>query len=203
MESKYVGVADTAKILRKALKDAFPSVKFGVRSKKYAGGASIYISWVDGPTTRQVDAIARQFQSSRFDGSIDYGYSVTHWLLPDGTTRIAHNPGSACTMGYDPGEKNEKPHPDAILVHLGSSYISTSRSYSVGMVRRALDKLERKWGGFSSKDIEINVGYSGSAWPNAVGSIRVENAGPEYLDILLYSELSRRSSVPMESKGAA
>ena len=201
MEYTFIPVADTAKLIRKALAKAYPSVKFSVRSKKYAGGASIYVSWMDGPTTSQVDAITSQYQSARFDGSIDYGYSVTHWLLPDGSTQIGHNPGSACTMGYDPGETNEKPHPDAIAVHFGSSYVSTSRQYSVGMVRRALDKLARKWGGFDPDQLEITVSCNGTAWPNAVGSIQIDNAGPEYLDRLLWQELARRASVTMNAQG--
>src|SRR3954468_22279025 len=79
METKFISVAETAKLIRAALKKAFPTVKFAVRSKKYAGGASINVSWTDGPTAKQVEAITGQFQSAGFDGSIDFGYSVSHW----------------------------------------------------------------------------------------------------------------------------
>lgn len=41
MATKYLSCAETAKLIRQALKEAFPDMKFGVRSKTYSGGASI------------------------------------------------------------------------------------------------------------------------------------------------------------------
>ena len=47
----YLRCAETAKLLlRAALKEAFPEVAFSVRSRTYAGGASIDVTWRDGPT---------------------------------------------------------------------------------------------------------------------------------------------------------
>lgn len=41
MESrKYLSCAETAKLLRQALKESFPGVKFSVRSSVYSGGAN-------------------------------------------------------------------------------------------------------------------------------------------------------------------
>ena len=71
METKYLSCAETAKLVRAALKKNFPRVKFSVRSSVYSGGASIDVSWVLGPTTREVDTVAGQFESADFDGSID------------------------------------------------------------------------------------------------------------------------------------
>ena len=67
-ERQYISVTDTAIELRKALKAAFPSVKFSVKSKKYSGGASIDIFWTDGPTTHMVDKVGKRFQGATFDG---------------------------------------------------------------------------------------------------------------------------------------
>lgn len=76
--SKYISVADTAKLVRQALKEAFPGVKFGVRSKSYSGGASINVHWTDGPNTQQVDAIIGPFEGAYFDSMTDYkGYKKT------------------------------------------------------------------------------------------------------------------------------
>lgn len=75
--TKYMGVVDTAKLVRKALKESYPSVKFSVRSEKYAGGASINVSWSDGVTTKMVDPILDMFKGSYFDGMIDYKGSIT------------------------------------------------------------------------------------------------------------------------------
>lgn len=72
MSTQYYSVAETAKLVRKALKEAFPDVKFSVRSSSYAGGASIGVSWTDGPNEPQVAAITNVFRGSYFDGMTDY-----------------------------------------------------------------------------------------------------------------------------------
>lgn len=75
MARKYISTTETAKMIRKSLKEAFPGVKFSVVSSKYSGGSSINIRWTDGPTTEQVDEITSRFEGAYFDGSIDYkGY---------------------------------------------------------------------------------------------------------------------------------
>lgn len=70
--SEYIKPADTAKLVRAALKESFPSVKFSVRTSTYSGGASIRINWTDGPTQKQVDSIISAFKGAYFDGMIDY-----------------------------------------------------------------------------------------------------------------------------------
>lgn len=69
--TQYISVADTAKLVRKALKANFPGIKFSVRSRSYAGGASIDVEWTDGPTSKAVDAITNQFRGADFDGMYD------------------------------------------------------------------------------------------------------------------------------------
>jgi hypothetical protein len=69
---EYLSCSDTAKLIRAALKESFPGVKFSVRSSVYAGGASININYVDGPTSDQVKAVAGMFEGSYFDGMQDY-----------------------------------------------------------------------------------------------------------------------------------
>lgn len=39
---RYLSCAETAKLVRQALKEAFPGVKFGVRSSTYSGGMTDY-----------------------------------------------------------------------------------------------------------------------------------------------------------------
>lgn len=79
---EYISCADTAKLVRQALKEAFPGVKFSVRSSTYAGGASINVRWADGPTAAMVETIASTFSGSYFDGSTDYKGST--YALIDG-----------------------------------------------------------------------------------------------------------------------
>lgn len=73
---QYLTVTETAKLVRKALKEAFPGTKFSVRCSQYAGGASMNIGWTDGPSVDQVKAIAGRFEGSYFDGMIDYKGSI-------------------------------------------------------------------------------------------------------------------------------
>lgn len=74
----YIDVTETAKLVRAALKAAFPGIKFRVRAARYAGGASIAVRWTDGPTEEQVREVTSQYEGSGFDGMIDLKYSVYH-----------------------------------------------------------------------------------------------------------------------------
>ena len=76
--TKHYTAAETAKHVRQALKEAFPSIKFSVQSKSYSGGASINICWTDGPTPDQVESIAGCFEGATFDGMTDYKGGKVH-----------------------------------------------------------------------------------------------------------------------------
>lgn len=78
--TKCFTCAETAKLIRQALKESFQDVKFSVKSKTYSGGASISVSWTDGPNNAQVEAVAGHFEASYFDGSIDYKGPIYHML---------------------------------------------------------------------------------------------------------------------------
>lgn len=78
----YLSCAETAKRLQVALKEAFPTVKFSVRSRTYAGGASIDVCWTDGPTSKRVQAVCDRFKGATFDGMADLKSYQTH--LVDG-----------------------------------------------------------------------------------------------------------------------
>jgi hypothetical protein len=60
-------VAQQAKDLRQQLKAVFPLCKFRVRSSNYSMGSSIRVSWIDGPTVAEVDAISSRYESIRRD----------------------------------------------------------------------------------------------------------------------------------------
>ncbi|MEI2263574.1 hypothetical protein OHC51_21695 [Stenotrophomonas indicatrix] len=58
--------------IRKALKAAFPKVKFSVRSDYSAAR----VRWTDGPTVAAVDDVVKRFKAGNFDGMTDcYEYS--------------------------------------------------------------------------------------------------------------------------------
>jgi hypothetical protein len=78
--SKYLSCAETAKLIRQALQEAFPGSRFSVKSSVYSMGASITVRWIDGPNAAQVESITRIFEGSYFDSMIDYKGSRYHKL---------------------------------------------------------------------------------------------------------------------------
>ncbi len=74
-------VKETAAALRKALREAFPGVKFSVRMATGTAYGWLSLSWTDGPTSAQVRKIAANFESERFSGMDDSYHStaVTQW----------------------------------------------------------------------------------------------------------------------------
>jgi len=76
MTKQYLSCAATAKLVRAALKESFPGVKFSVVSRVYSGGASIDVGYMDGPTSSQVNKVVSMFEGCYFDGMTDYkGYN--------------------------------------------------------------------------------------------------------------------------------
>lgn len=148
MNRDYIPVTETAKYIRKALKKAFPGVKFSVRTDKYAGGSSIRVAWTDGPAQKAVEAVACQYQDGGFDGMIDMKYHMDHWLLPDGSAVIADNPGTENSAGVHPASKNEKPHPDARRVSFGGDFVFCNREISEAWI----EKCRQAWEQLSGRE---------------------------------------------------
>lgn len=126
-QSRYVDVAEAARMLRPILRRAFPGVKFSVRIDRYSIGASISIAWNDGPTRDQVEQITNGFKGSRFDGMDDLQYGADSWYC------TTHGARAAATWGT--GDDRSKPISsrccdNAELVHFGSGYVSTNRALS-------------------------------------------------------------------------
>ncbi len=130
IRSRYLTCAETAKLVRGALKRAFPGVKFRVRSSTYSMGASIRVTWIDGPESEAVRKIAGIYAGADFDGTIDLKTHYDHWLMPDGSVIVAAGAGTTGSGGCIPGVRNSKPNPDAELVSMGADYIFCNRSTS-------------------------------------------------------------------------
>ncbi|TFD11528.1 hypothetical protein E3T26_12675 [Cryobacterium sp. TMT1-21] len=69
----YISTKDTAKLVRVALKNAFPGVKFSVRMSTGTASAWMNVSWSDGPTDREVSAVTALYEGRKFNGMTD-GY---------------------------------------------------------------------------------------------------------------------------------
>jgi hypothetical protein len=159
--TRYLSCAETAKLIRAQLKAKFPGIKFSVKSSVYAGGASIDVAWVDGPTGKMVDAIVKPFEGRGFDGMIDLAYSKTAYLMPDGSACFAQSEGTADSGGVYPADKAFKPVAEAERVQFGSNYVFTTRKYTPAFMERAVASFERKYG---EQGITVTVSdYDGSA----------------------------------------
>lgn len=141
---RYLGLAESNKILRAHLKRAFPGKKFTVRGSSYSGGSSTDIAWTDGPTLKQVEAVASAYSSRGFDGMIDMSYSKTSWLLPSGEIVTGFSGGTESAAGSVEGYVFPKPHPEAEAVSSGIGYVHCRRTESpafVETVRTAIARL--------------------------------------------------------------
>lgn len=95
------GDGNAAKNIRIQLKREFPGFKFSVRSDHN----SVRISWDEGPTTDQVEAITSRYKAGRFDGmsdcyeynqdrvwpfgSVSYIFTNRHWTIETRSTLVA------------------------------------------------------------------------------------------------------------------
>jgi len=155
MDTEYIPAKDIAKIIRKLLKKQHPSVKFYVRTSTYAGGASIDIDWMDGPTQKEVDSLVYHLAGSRFDGMIDMQYPVYHVRLPDGSIALSKDPGTIVDYGVN-GKR----------VLLGVDYIHTHRVYSPERLQAALDRYAADWPGMQLPTIETSTWWIGGLVTN-------------------------------------
>ena len=84
--TNYISTTDTAKLIRAALKAAFPGVKFSVNSDKYAGGSSIRVKYTDGPELAKVEVVAKEFVGSVRDYDADC--NITRAVEIDGVRTV-------------------------------------------------------------------------------------------------------------------
>ena len=141
--ARRLTVTDAARMIRADLKRAFPNVKF--RVYQGSGGGSINVAWTDGPTAREVDAIAGQYQGAGFDGSIDLAYFVDAWVL-DGKILGHRTTGTVVSRGSVPACGLIPPHDDAELWDLPNVYVWTRRRASVARLTEQVTRLAQQWG---------------------------------------------------------
>jgi hypothetical protein len=124
----YIGRADTAKLLRTALRRAFPDGRFRVR---LTSGSSIDVDYTGGPPLADVDAIARDFAGGGFDGSIDLAYYIDAYVDPADYSRVLGHktPGSYGSGGY--ARTVDALVPGAVLVTFGTTFVFVHRTVPV------------------------------------------------------------------------
>ena len=134
----YLSAAETATLVRLALRDAFPATRFSVRSKTYSGGASINVGWTDGPSNDAVDAVVGPFAGSDFDGMIDLKVSVRALVASDGRIVGHDSSGTEGSHGTIPAVHDDVP--GARMVHFGADYVFTNREISAD-ADKAIDAI--------------------------------------------------------------
>jgi len=115
-DTTWISCADTAKLIRRALKREFPGIKFSVRSSTYSMGASINVKWTDGPTNAQLEPVAKAYSGASFDPMIDLKSYHT----------------SELTYADDPARDGEP-------VHFGADFVFCERGYSETFARAIRD----------------------------------------------------------------
>lgn len=77
--------AGTAELIRQHLKQAFPGQKFSVTSEIYSMGSSVRVHYTDGPSAKEVEAIADQYKAGEFNGMDDsYTYAADEMKVDAG-----------------------------------------------------------------------------------------------------------------------
>ena len=131
---RYIDVVEVAKLVRQTLKKNFPRVRFSVRSDRYPGGASILVTWKEGPPESEVKPVVGMYQGARIDGDFS-PRPVSHYLRADGQAMVAYNPASYAVGAFDPeGEDNRllaRLMPANVeLVHFGADFVLCYREPS-------------------------------------------------------------------------
>jgi hypothetical protein len=87
-ECETLYAVDVAKLVRVALKKAFPRIKFSVRCRHFSSRSTIEVEWTGGPAWSLVNAVIKQYCGEDIDPLTDIWFDIEHWLLPDGSTRV-------------------------------------------------------------------------------------------------------------------
>lgn len=70
-KTTYLTCAQTAKLVRSALKKAFPSVRFSVTSSTTTVSVSVRVSYVGGPARSAVEQVTAQFTGATMHAVAD------------------------------------------------------------------------------------------------------------------------------------
>lgn len=146
MEKTRMTAAEGSKLLKQTLTRAFPGTKFTCRMSRGTAYGSMDVSYTDGPSYKEVDAIADGFEGKSFDGSIDLeyhkdtSYCPVHGALFAGTNGTEGSKGYRAATGIpELGETNVLCCDKARLVDFGLGYVHVSREYTVDAKLAAIE----------------------------------------------------------------
>lgn len=116
----YYDNAETNKLLKEALKKAFPGVAFTVKGSRGTAHGYTRLEWIDGPTEAQVKPIAWEFDGYRADPH-QVGGDYTDYV----STYTTDAEGRKCQYG---------------------AKLMISRGYSEAHIRAAYEQVAQQWG---------------------------------------------------------
>lgn len=131
MSDRYIDATESAKMIRRDLSAKYPGVRFAVRTSKYSGGASVTVSWTDGPTAREVDGIIQTYTGATFDGmqdlkeyhASDLNGERVHYLCDFAFTQRELSPAFLERMTADISAKYGMDAPAVMVSASGSAYL--------------------------------------------------------------------------------
>lgn len=126
---RHLDVTEVAKLVRTALRGAFPGFRFKVKSERFAGGTSIDVSYSEqfaenNDRVKSLRSLVEGFQSNRFCGMTDTASSISCWLSPQGQMVPAY----CAAFGMMAEESHLNPG-GWELVHSGTKFISSYRGF--------------------------------------------------------------------------
>lgn len=122
--TRYISTKDTAKMVRQALKAAFPGTKFSVRMGTGTGSAWLSVTWADGPTDSEVTPLVDRYSGSVWNANGDDSYVQNENTL----------------MAFDGAELPEE-------VHFVVSGINTHREMSADAEAKVIENIKEALNG--------------------------------------------------------
>jgi hypothetical protein len=125
-----ISAVDTAKLVRKALKAAFPDCKFWVRTDPgLTWFPSLSVYWVDGPNDAEVKAVIGRYEGATFDSITDSWETV-----------------------YDTDENGNR-------VQYRIRYASLNRHYSPEAMAEIVATVRQKWNMEQDIEIKVDTAH--------------------------------------------
>lgn len=82
-QREYASAPESAKLLKAALRAAFPATRFSVTLDRGTAYGCANVRWTDGPSTKLVDAVVGPFSGEGFDSMTDCSFHI-NTTLADG-----------------------------------------------------------------------------------------------------------------------
>jgi hypothetical protein len=151
-DARHIDVAKVVPMLRAELKRVFdlPARFFSIRSNRYVGGNTIYVTWTDGPTEKQVKEATHGFADARFEGMADRAYGADSWFCPHHGVLVIREASN------DDDVRASRCCARAELVHFGVSYVHIQRELSLEFTDELRDRVVKE-SGMPGGDLETRL----------------------------------------------